>query len=482
MNDHRYTMRRAEFLERLGDTIAIVPAGTEQTRNDDVEHAFRQQSDFFFLTGFTEPDAVAVLDPTSDEPYTLFVRPRDPETESWNGRRAGVEGAVERFHADAAHPVDDLDGWLRRTLIGRSSVGYRLGGRIDGTVLSALAVSRNAAERLGTDPTTELVDIGALLAEMRLVKSREEITALREACRISSLAHAEAMRFVAPGRTERQVQAVIEYVFAALDAERIGYGSIVAGGDNAVILHYVENDDPLADGDLLLIDAGAEYRHLTADVTRTFPVNGRFSAPQRAVYDVVLEAQRRVIDMCRPGLAFTEMHEAAVRVLTEGMVDLGLLPGAVEEAIEKGWYRTFYFHGTGHWLGIDVHDAGAYRIDGRGRPLEPGMTFTVEPGLYVAREQASVELSHAEYDPDEVLRLSVTMGTTQARAEVARRSEEAGTFSFEVPGEFLGIGIRIEDDLLVTADGHENLTALAPVDPDAIESLCREESRLPLFT
>jgi Xaa-Pro aminopeptidase len=290
------------------------------------------------------------------------------------------------------------------------------------------------------------------------------------------------MRFAAPGRTERQVQAAIEYVFASMDAERVGYGSIVAGGDNAVILHYVENDQPLRDGDLLLIDAGAEYRHLTADITRTFPINGQFSAPQRAVYDAVLHAERRVIDMCAPGRAYTDMHTESVRTITEGLVDLGLLPGSVDDAQEKGWYREFFFHGTGHWLGSDVHDAGAYRLGGMGRPLVPGMAFTVEPGIYVAPEKTTVTLSHAPYDPDEALRMTLELGVTEARRALAERRESAGTFTFEVPNEFLGIGVRIEDDILITADGHENMTSLVPVDPDAIESVCAEHSALPAFS
>ncbi len=475
----RFSGRRADLLARLGDTIAIIPAGREQIRNDDVTHPFRQDSDFHFLTGFTEPDAVAVLDPTGPSPFTLFVRPRDAEQEAWNGLRAGVDGAVERFGADAAHPVEELGDWLRRRLIGRESVGYVLGGPIDTEVLGALRAARGYAERSGDRVPDRLIDIRSFVHEMRLVKSADEIEALREACRISALAHNEAMRFAAPGRTERQVQAVLEYVFTHLDAERVGYGSIVAGGDNAVILHYVENDQPLRDGDLLLIDAAAEYRHLTADITRTFPVNGVFSGPQRAVYELVLTAQRAVIDHCRPGLPFSEMHTTAVEVLAAGLVELGLLPGSADEVVEKGWYRQFYFHGTGHWLGVDVHDAGAYRHDGSGRSLEPGMAFTVEPGLYISRDKARLTLSHASYDADERLRLGFELGTAAAKAEVARREADAGTFVFEVPAEFLGIGVRIEDDLLITAEGHENLSALAPVEPDAVEAICAEESILP---
>lgn len=481
MSSDRYEQRRAQLLDRLGDTIAIIPAARQQTRNDDVTHPFRQDSDFHFLSGFPEPDAVAVLDPAASQPYTLFVRPRDPEQEAWNGRRAGVDGAIERFGADAAYPIDELADWLKRRLVGRTSVGYVLGGPIDRGVLAAMSAARSFGLRSGERAPDRLLDLRSILHELRLVKSADEIDALREACRITAVAHVEAMRSARPGMDERQVQAVLEYVFAQMGAERVGYGSIVAGGDNAVILHYVENDQPLRAGDLLLIDAGAEYRHLTADVTRTFPVDGRFSAPQRAVYELVLAAQRAVFELCRPGLPYDQMHTTAVQVLSTGLVELGLLPGSVEEVVAKGWYRQFFFHGTGHWLGIDVHDAGAYRIERRGRPLEPGMVFTVEPGLYLSADKAHLRLSHATYDADERARLSFELGAAAAKAEVERREAEAGSIEFAVPGAFLGIGVRIEDDLLITADGYENLTALAPVDPDAVEAAYAEASALPLF-
>lgn len=481
MTTDRFAERRSALLSRLGQTVAVVPAAREQIRNDDVHHPFRQDSDFHFLTGFTEPDAVAVFDAESDTPYTLFVRARDSEKEAWTGLRAGVEGALERFGADAAFPLTEFGGRLRRQLAGRSSVAYVLGGPVDEDVLRALRAVRSYADRSGVDTPTEILDVRAILHELRLVKSPDEIEALREACHISAVAHNEAMRFAAPGRSERQVAAALEYVFGVMDAERVGYGSIVAGGDNACILHYVGNHQPLADGDLLLIDAAAEYRHLTGDITRTFPVNGRFSGPQRAVYELVLQAQQAVIGLCRPGLPFTDMHTRAVEVLSTGLVELGLVPGTPEEVVAKGWYRQFFFHGTGHWLGVDVHDAGTTRIDGAGRPLELGMAFTVEPGIYVARDKATVTLSHAEYDPDERLRLPFELGAAKAKAEFGRRDEEAGTFEFEVPAEYLGIGVRIEDDLLVTAEGYENLSALSPVEPDAVEALCAEDSRLPLF-
>jgi Xaa-Pro aminopeptidase len=482
MDQTRFAARRAAFMEQLGDTIAIIPAGKMQTRNDDVEHAFRQNSDFFFLTGFTEPDTIAVFDPSHDtDNYVLFVRPRDPEMEAWNGLRAGTEGASKRFDADSAHHLDHLDDWLRNRFVGRTSVAYSLGGSNDQRVLGAIAATRNHALRSGTTTPSTVTDPRSILHEMRLYKSAEEADALRKACHVSALAHTEAMRFTRPGMSERQVQAAIEYVFMAMDAERIGYGSIVAGGANATILHYVENDQLLNDGELLLIDAGAEYRHLTADITRTFPINGKFAAPQRAVYDLVLEAERAVIDMCIPGLAYTDMHDKAVEVLSHGLTDLGLLPGTASEVMEKGWYRQFFFHGTGHWLGVDVHDAGAYKVNEQGRPLEPGMAFTVEPGVYVAPHKASVSLSNAKYDPKEAMQLSYEIGATAAKEEFARRTENAGSVDFEVPAEFLGIGIRIEDDILMTADGHENMSADTPVDADEIESVCSQESEMPLF-
>jgi Xaa-Pro aminopeptidase len=467
---------------KLGDAIAIIPAGQEQIRNDDVEHAFRQNSDFFFLTGFSEPDSIAVFDPAHDtEPYTLFVRPRDPEIEAWNGRRAGVAGAVESFDADAAYRLDEFDGWLRKRIRGRTAAAFALGGPHESRILKALAAARGTSDRLGVAVPDRIVDPRAILHDMRLIKSPDEIAALREACRISAVAHTEAMRFTHHGRNEREVQAAIEYVFASMGSERIGYGSIVAGGDNATILHYVENEMPLEDGDLLLIDAGAEYRHLTADITRTFPVNGTFTAPQRAVYDLVLDAERQVIEMCVPGLRFTEMHTKSVEVLSSRLVDVGLLPGSADEVIAKGWYREFFFHGTGHWLGIDVHDAGGYRIDGLGRPLEPGMAFTVEPGIYVAPNKVSVSLSHAPYDPDEMLTLSYELGAAGAKAELERRRSEAGSIAFDIPEEFVGIGVRIEDDILMTDDGYENMSSGVPVDPDEIEAICAEESRLVSF-
>ncbi len=482
MTNNRYSDRRAQFLSELGDTIAVISAGKHQIRNDDVEHPFRQDSDFFFLTGFSEPEAVAVFDPAdAAAPYTLFVLPRDAEKEAWEGIRAGVIGAVELYRADEAHPVDEFEPWLRKRLVGRQAVAVAPDDGRGKAVARAIAAARGLHGRLGSGAPDHIQDPRTILHEMRLVKSADEINALREACRISALAHVEAMRFARPGRSEHDVQGAIEYVFSSMGSERVGYGSIVAGGASATILHYTNNDRELRDGDLLLIDAAAEFQHLTADITRTFPINGRFTPPQRAVYELVLDAEQRVIDMCRPGLPYTDMHDKAVAIVAEGLVDLGLLPGTPDECVAKGWYREFFFHGTGHWLGIDVHDAGSYGHDGAARPLAQGMALTVEPGVYVAPDKTHLSLSESLYDAEEITRLSFEMGAADAKTLLAARDEEAGSSEFLVPEEFLGIGVRIEDDILITASGHENMSEDAPRNIDAIEAICAEDSQLPVL-
>ena len=475
----RFAERRAQLMKEIGDDLAIVPAAVETVRNNDVMHVFDQASDFFFLTGFPEPDAVALFDPSHDDPYVLFVRPRDPEMEAWNGKRAGVDGAKADFGADAAYPLDDLAKVLRDRLRGRAALWYALGGRVDGPVQAALSSARGYRMRSGVTVPDTIHDVSALLGEMRLIKSDAEITALKEACRVSALGHAEAIRFAAPGLSEHDVQTAMEFTWRSLGATREGYPSIVASGDNACILHYTENDRVMEDGDLLLIDAAAEIDHLSSDITRTFPVNGTFTSTQRAVYELVLEAQDAVIAACKPGLPFTEMHDLAVRVLTEGLVELGVVPGPLEDAIEYGWHREFYFHGTGHWLGLDVHDAGTIRVNGKGRPLQPGMAFTVEPGIYIAREKGSVDFPRVPYDRDAEAELSYLEGAAEAKRLAEERKAEADTVTHAVPEEFLGIGVRIEDDVLVTEDGIENLTRGVPVDPDEIEALAGERPSAP---
>jgi Xaa-Pro aminopeptidase len=473
--------RRAEFAAAIGDGIAVIPAGVEQVRNDDVHHEFRQDSAFHFLTGFHEPDAVALLDPSHPtERYVLFVRPRDREMEIWNGYRAGVDGAIERYGADAAFPVGELGDELRRRLIGRSRV-LVAPGRAGAAVSTALEALGSLRERLGRVVPSEVVDPGPLLDELRLRKHDDEVGALRRACDISVEGHAEAMRFARPGLTESQVQAAMEYVFRQRGSVRNGYPSIVAGGPNACILHYVENDAVLADGSLLLIDAGAEHGHHSADITRTFPVGGTFTAEQRAVYEVVLAAERAAFGHAGPGGSMAAMHETATRVLTEGLVDLGLLPLGVEDSLAMHHYREYFMHGTGHWLGMDVHDAGRYRVDGVPLALEPGMAFTVEPGIYVAPDRESFDLALHRYDATERLERRLLLGTAKAKELEAEEEAEADRLTFEVPEAFRGIGVRIEDDVLVTGNGWENLTAALPVDPDEVEALCAEAPLLPVL-
>jgi len=476
---HRFSERRTQLLEALDGGIAVVPAAVETSRNADVSHPFRQDSDFFFLTGFPEPDAVAVFDPHHDtERYVLFVRPRDPEREAWDGRRAGVTGAVDVYGADAAYTIDRLERFLRDRVRGHDKLWYRLGGRLDSSIRKILAAARNYRARAGVAIPWQILDPTRFLHDLRLVKTDAEITALRRACAISAAGHAEAMRAARPGMTEREVEAVLAYVFRSEGSPRDGYPPIVASGPNAVILHYVENERTMGDGDLLLVDAGAEYDYLTADITRTFPVSGRFTGPQRTLYELVLTAQEAVIARCEPGTRFSDLHALAVRILTEGMVDLGLLPGSVDDAIDHGWYRAFYFHGTGHWLGMDVHDAGDYVVDGHSRPLVPGMAFTVEPGIYVDPGHPFVELPILPYDADAERDLAYLEGPAAGK-QLAERKAAADHVRHAVPPEFLGIGIRIEDDVLVTGGGHELLTRDVPVAPDEIEALCTEPPRFP---
>ncbi len=479
MNTTRFSERRAQFTDHIGAGIAVIPAATLTGRNADTDHPFRQDSDFYFLTGFPEPDAVAVFDPTHDaERYVLFVRPRDPEREAWDGKRAGVVGAVEDHGADAAYTIDRLERFLRDRMRGHDTLWYSLNGRLDSTVLSVFGAARAHRERAGVVTPVRIADPTAVLHEMRLVKTPAELDALRRACDISADGHAEAMRYARPGMNERQVQAALEFVFRAQGSERDGYPPIVASGPNAVILHYVENDRTMNDGDLLLIDAAAEYGYFSSDITRTFPVGGRFTPAQRTLYDIVLAAQEATIAHSAPGVRFRELHDIAVRSLTEGMVDVGLIPGPVDDAIDHGWYRAFYFHGTGHWLGMDVHDAGAYAIDGESRALVPGMCFTVEPGIYVAPDKATIELPILPYDMETERDLAY-LDPAGARKQLAERRAAADHVHHTVPQEFLGIGIRIEDDIVITADGHENLTRSVPVDPDEIEALCAEDPMLP---
>jgi len=420
----------ADALRARGGGVLVVPSMPVAQRNGDVEHPYRPESDVFWLTGFEEPEAVVVLSPSA---FTLFVRPRDKERETWTGRRAGVEGAVKLFGADAALEIDKLDAELPRLLIDQPALWYRLGGidaGFDARIARTLGAMR-ARARLSGPPPSRLEDPGQILHELRLKKDAVEMETLRRAVELTGRGHLAAMAAARPGAHEYELHALLEREYRAGGARGWGYYPIVAAGANATVLHYHENRSRIAAGDLVLIDSGAEVDFYTADVTRTFPAGGRFTAAQRAAYQVVLGAADAVIARARPGETIDGLHDLAIRSLTEGMVKLGLLRGAVDELISSGAFKRYYMHRTSHWLGLDVHDVGSYRgADGKSRALEPGMVFTVEPGLYV--------------DPDDA----------------------------EAPAELRGVGIRIEDDLLVTGGGCEVLTAAIPRTVEDVERAC----------
>jgi len=475
-----FAERRRRLAEMIGDGLAVIPGAQETLRNGDVHHEFRQASDFFFLTGFDEPDAVLLLDPAHPrERFVLFVRPRDREMEIWNGRRAGVEGAVGLHGADAAYPVDQLDDRLRERLLDRPALHYRLGQPgFDGRMLRLLEQVRAARARGYTVPA-RIEDPGPLLHELRLRPLPAEAAAQRRACEISREAHAEAMRFAAPGLCEYQVQAALEFVFRSHGSPRNGYPSIVASGPNACILHYTENRRRIEEGDLVLVDAGCELAYHTADITRTFPASGRFTPPQRALYQLVLDAQAAAIAAARPGQPYEAIHGAARRVLTEGLVTLGLLPLGVADSLAMHHYREFYMHGTGHWLGMDVHDVGDYRIRRQSRLLEPGMVLTVEPGLYLDPDRERVTFHLREYSEEEMWDRRLRLGVAAAKTIEAEERAKARTAEHPIPPEYRGIGIRIEDDLLITETGAEILTAGTPKTVEEVEQTCAEPSRLP---
>jgi Xaa-Pro aminopeptidase len=477
----RFSDHRSALAESIGeDALAVIPAAVETVRNDDVTHPFRQDSDFHYLTGFHEPDAVCVLVPGHpDGPFHLFVRPRDPEMEIWTGYRVGVDGARERFAADAAYELSDLDEVLPRLMQGRDTLFYRLGNEThDAAMGRLLDTARTHHARFGRPVPLATHDVGSVLAELRLRKSVSEIESLRAACELSADGHREAMRFARPDLYEYQVQAAMEFIWREGGSPRNGYPSIVASGPNAIVLHYIENDRQIEDGDLVLIDAAAEIDMYSSDITRTFPANGRFTPAQRALYDVVLAAERAGIASARPGATLRDVHDASTRVLAEGLSDLGLIPRSADDILAMHLYRQFFMHGTSHWLGLDVHDAGSYRVAGAHRTLEAGMFFTVEPGLYIAPEQPEVEFTLLAHDLDAWTERRILQGATAAREAENAEREAAEKVTHRLPDEFLGIGIRIEDDILITPDGHENLTASVPTDPDRIEALCAEESWL----
>jgi len=426
-----FSRRRKQLMRMMGkNSIAIIPTATEQLRNRDVEYPFRADSDFYYLTGFHEPDAVAVLIPGRPHgEYLLFCRERDPEMETWNGLRAGTRGAVDTFDADDAFPVGDIDEILPGLMESCDRVYYTMGSRpqFDQRVMEWINRLREGA-RTGMRTPDKFVSLEHLLHDMRLYKSRSEIRVMRTAAKIACRAHKRAMQHCRPGQYEYEIDAELSHEFRTAGMVP-AYSSIVGGGANGCILHYTENNAQLNDGDLLLIDAGAEYDCYASDVTRTFPVNGRFSAPQKALYEVVLAAQTAAIKKVRAGNHWNAPHAAAVRVLTRGLIKLGILKGKPADLIRKEAYRRFYMHRTGHWLGMDVHDVGDYKVGGTWRELEPGMVLTVEPGLYIP----------------------------------------AGTRG--VARKWWDIGIRIEDDVLVTRDEPDVLSAAAPRTVAEIEAV-----------
>ncbi len=424
--------QRRKRLARLikKKSIALIASAPASVRNRDVEFPYRQDSDFHYLTGFDEPDAVAVLAPGRKQgEYILFCREFDPEKAIWTGKHAGLEGARNAFGADEAFPIDEFDKVLPGLLENRERVYFPVGHdpRLDRRVFAAVNDIR-ARVRTGVRAPFEFVSIEHLLHEQRLIKTPHEIQLMRKAAEISVLAHKRAMRACKPGKYEYEIEAELLHEFTRHGMRAPAYPCIVAGGQNACVLHYTENKDILKDGDLLLIDAGAEHENYAADITRTFPVNGTFTESQRSLYELVVEAQLDAIGRVRPGNRWNDPHDAAVHTLTKGLVKLGLLKGRVSKLIKDEAYKRFYMHRTGHWLGMDVHDVGEYRVDGEWRVLEPGMVLTVEPGLYIA--------------PD----------------------------CHDVDPKWRGIGIRIEDDVLVTKDGCEILTAGLPKTVEEIEA------------
>ncbi len=429
-----FAARRDAFMAALGPrAVAIVRSLPERLRNGDAHHAFRQHSDVFYLTGFVEPETTLVLRPGAEADRVIwFVRPRDPEREVWDGRRAGVDGAKSQYGADAAYPAAELATRLGDLVANFDEIHYALGSdedmdRILGRTLARLRVM----EKRGKRPPLRVVDPLVTLHEQRLFKAPEEVAALRRASQLTADAHVAVMRLGRPGATEHELAALIEYTFRKGGGSGPGYGSIVGAGANATILHYVENGATLAHGDLVLVDAGCEYGHYTADITRTWPANGTFSPAQRQVYAAVLAVQESAIAMARPGVTIPQIHDHCVRGLTSAMIELGLLAGPVDERIADGAYKQFYMHLTSHYLGLDVHDVGAYTKAGEPRPLEPGMVITIEPGLYIAADAPGVS------------------------------------------GELRGIGVRIEDDVLITADGNDVLTVACPKAIAEIEAVCR---------
>ncbi len=434
INKAEFARRRKRLMTMMGlDSIAILPSAKEVMRSRDTNYNFRQDSDFHYLCGFNEPESVLVLIPGRKHgDYLLFNRERDMTKETWHGRRAGQQGAIDNFAASDAFPIDDIDDIVPGLLEGRERIYCAIGNdkEFDEKVLGWLNALRGKMR--GTAPHGEIIDVQHILHDMRLYKSRSEVSLMRKAAQISAKAHKRAMQKTYPDRNEYHIEAELHHEFARHGARFPAYTSIVAGGENACILHYVENQDTLNDGEFLMIDAGAEYELYAADISRTFPINGKFTADQKTIYSWVLKAQYAAIETIKPGASWNAPHEAAVKILTKGLMEMGILKGTLRNLIKTEAYKPFYMHKTGHWLGLDVHDVGDYQVGGQPRVLEPGMVLTVEPGLYIASDSK----------------------------KVAKR--------------WKGMGVRIEDDVLVTKDGYDVLTKDTPKTIDEIEKLMQK--------
>ncbi len=423
--------RRAAVLGALRETraVLVLPAVAESVYSADVHYPYRTGSNIRYLTGFEEPAAVILSASGHEDGFTLLVNPRDPVAETWTGRRAGIEGALKDYAADYAYPLERFEDVVQKHLAGadRLYYGYGTSAACD-RVIPELVHRANALRPRGGGSPIQMVDAGTILDEMRLFKADEEITIMRRACEISSDAHVRLMEQIRPGMNEYQAEALIEHAFRDAGCAGPAYGTIAAGGANATVLHYTSNDRELDNGALFLVDAGGEYGGYCADITRTFPIGKSFTPAQARVYDIVLDAQKAAIAQVKPGSTHQDVHMTAIRVLSEGLIDLGLIDSGIDECIETESYKTYYMHGTSHWLGMDVHDVGSYKPDADSRRLAAGIVLTVEPGLYIGEDA-------------------------------------------DAPEELRGIGIRIEDDVLVTASGHEVLTSTCPKERAELEAL-----------
>jgi Xaa-Pro aminopeptidase len=428
----QYTHRRKQLADAIGEeALAIISAGVEQIRNGDAHYRFRQQSDFYYLTGFNEPNAVLIILGGKNGESILFNRVKNPQAEQWTGERLGQANAISQLHVDAAYAIEELSTWLPKLCLGKKALYYAIGqDPLCEPLILKTILQLKTQTRSGLSRPVQLGDLEPILSEMRLFKSTDEIALIQKACDISVMAHREAMKACSKLQFEYQLEAQLLYTFTEQGCRDVAYDSIVACGKHACILHYTANNGPLRPGELVLIDAAGEYENYAADITRTFPVNGTFTAEQRAIYELVLLAQRTAMKKVKPGLHWSDLQETIVQILTAGLRDLGILKGALNELIETQAYKPFYMHSSGHWLGLDVHDAGHYKQDETWRTLQPNMVFTIEPGLYISESDA--------VDP-----------------------------------KWWNIGIRIEDDVLVKPHGYANLTADLPVEIDEIEALIR---------